>query len=174
MGPTTGCADSVNCFWAVHTGKLIIAAVLASGLVGCSSDSTDPDDNAPPNEFGIVAFTPSFLDIGLQRSAQLGVGNTGTASVSPVLLSVDDVRRTTMPDSPCTTIAAEASPSWIGSLAPGEEVAIQISFDTESVDFLECPPGQYDAGVRATVSGTVVASAGVRFAVDAPCQCSVI
>lgn len=140
---------------------ILAAGAVALGLAvfaaGCGDDST----SGPM--FGDLAFTPSFENIGTARSAELSLRNSGSTDLGPVLLGVDVIKRTTMPDSICSTIGTGVSPGSISSLAPGEEDVVEVSFDTQNVDLVDCPAGQYDADVFAAVNGTILGGATLRF-----------
>ena len=135
------------------------AALLALAAIGtaCSDDST----SGPM--FGDIAFSPSFQNIGSDRAAELTVRNAGSSDLGTILLGVDVIKRTTMPDSICSTIGSSVVPGSIASLAPGEENVVDVSLDTQNVDPVDCPAGQYDADVFAAVGGTILGGATIRF-----------
>lgn len=45
----------------------------------------------------------------------------------------------------------------------GEEDVVEVTFDTQNVDLVDCPAGQYDADVFAAVNGTILGGATLRF-----------
>lgn len=140
---------------------IVAAGAVALGLVafisGCSDDST----SGPM--FGDLTFTPSFENIGSGRSAELTVRNASSSDLGSVLLGVDVIKRTAMPDSICSTIGADVVPGSISSLAAGAEDVVEVNLDTQNVDIVDCPAGQYDADVFAAVSGTILGGATIRF-----------
>ena len=113
--------------------------------------------------FGDITFTPSFENIGSARSTQLTVRNVGSTELGPVQLGVDAIKRTTMPDSLCSTIGTDLVPGSIAFLAPDEAVVVDVTVDTQNVDIVDCPAGQYDADLFAAVSGTILGGATIRF-----------
>ncbi len=145
---------------------IVAMGAVAFGLVafaaGCSDDST----SGPM--FGDITFTPSFENIGSDRSIELTVRNESSTDFGPVLLGVDAIKRTTSPDSLCSTIFTDVAPGSIPSLAPDEEDVVEVSFDTQNVDLVDCPVGQYDADVFAAISGTILGGATIRFDWNGP------
>lgn len=139
----------------VATGALVLG--LTAFAWGCGDDST----SGPM--FGDLTFTPSFQNIGSARSAELTLRNASSTELGAVLLGVDVIKRTTMPDSICSTIGADVVPGSIASLAAGEEDVVEVSLDTQNVDLVDCPAGQYDADLFAAISGTILGGATIRF-----------
>lgn len=139
-----------------------VAACVAAGLVALGAGCSDDDSMSGPR-FGDITFTPSFENIGSARSAELTVENVSSSDLGPVLLGVDVVKRTTMPDSICNTIVVDVAPESISSLATGQENVLQVDIDTQNVDLVDCPAGQYDTDLFAAVNGTILGGATVRF-----------
>lgn len=135
------------------------AALLALAVIGAGCS----DDSGSGPMFGDLTFSPSFENIGSNRSAELTVRNAGSTDLGTILLGVDVIKRTTMPDSICSTIGTSVTPGSIASLAPGEQDVVDVSLDTQNVDPVDCPAGQYDADVFAAVGGTILGGATIRF-----------
>lgn len=135
------------------------AAALALIVLGAACG----DDSVSGPMFGDITFSPSFENIGAARSVELTVRNAGSTDLGTILLGVDVIKRTTMPDSICSSIGTSVAPNSLSSLAPGEEDAVEVSLDTQNVDLVDCPAGQYDADVFAAVGGTILGGATVRF-----------
>lgn len=140
---------------------IVAAGAVALGLAAFAAGCGDESTSGPM--FGDLTFTPSFENIGAERSTQLTVRNVSATELGAILLGVDFIKRTTLPDSICSTILADVLPGSIPSLAPGEQDVVELVLDTQSVDPTHCPAGQYDADVFAAVSGTILGGATIRF-----------
>lgn len=150
------------------TVGLLALCVVSSIQTGCSGDSAGPVDGSETPAFGDITFNPSSPDIGLQRSVQLAVHNETTVSLASVLLNVDAAHPASMPSAPCASIGTVLSPSVIPTLPASGQETITVLVDTNGVDFTECSAGAYDADVFATVDATVLATATIRFSLEAP------
>lgn len=151
-----------------RTVGFIALCVVSSTQVGCSGDSAGPVDGGDSPVFGDITFNPSSPDIGSERSVQLAVHNETTANLASVLLNVDAAHPAAMPNAPCASIGTLVSPSVIPTLPAAGQETISVLVDTNGVDFTECPADAYDAEVFATVDGSVLAMATIRFTLEAP------
>lgn len=136
---------------------VLAAGLLAAGPLACS------DETATGPQFGDLAFTPSFENVGAGRTAELTLTNSGSVELGPILVGVDAVFEVTDPDDLCSSIDVSVGPSSIASLAPGEDAVVDVTIDTSDVDPVDCPAAQYDADLFAAVDGQVLGGATIRF-----------
>jgi len=141
---------------------LATAGFVLGGPLACS------DENATGPQFGDLDFTPSFVNLGADVAVELTLTNSGEVELGPILVGKDALFPVTDPtdlrcDDPNGGIEVVAVPSSIASLAPGEDVSVQVAIDTENVDVAKCPPAQYDADMFAAVGGDVLGGATIRF-----------
>lgn len=136
---------------------LAAAGLLATGPLACS------DDNPTGPQFGDLAFTPSFENLGTGRTVELALTNSGSVELGPILVGVDAVFEVTDPDDLCSSIDVLVAPSSIASLAPGGNAVIDVTIDTSDVDPVDCPAAQYDADLFAAAGGQVLGGATIRF-----------
>lgn len=141
--------------------RMMVFAGIAGLCIFAPLACTDETMTGPG--FGDLAFTPSFQNIGSGRTLAMTLTNTGSTELGPVLIGLDAVFRTIMPDSLCSTIGVSITPSSVASLAPGADAAVDVELDTSAVDLVDCPPSQYDADLFAAVGGRVLGGATVRF-----------
>ena len=138
----------------------LLAAVGAAGLTTACGD----DDPSGPM-FGDLTFTPSIVLMGETRATTLTLRNRGTSELDGILIGVDQIFRTTQPDSLCGPPAevVTLAPSSVASLAAGEEVDIDVTLDLSTTTPTSCPPGTYDADIFAAVEQRILGGATLRF-----------
>jgi hypothetical protein len=140
------------------TTFLLGAALCLGGLAAaCGDDSTTGPS------FGDLDFTPSFENIGTQRSIELSLTNASSSAQGPIFVGLDVVFETTKPDSLCSSIGVNVIPAQIASLDPNASATIDVTIDTDNVDLVDCPPAQYDADIFAAVDNRVLGGATIRF-----------
>lgn len=153
--------DTMEGFRMQNRWGMILAATAALGATTVVSACSDDPGTGPM--FGDLEFTPSFDNIGSARETELTLRNAGDTGLGTILVGLDVLFQTTMPDSLCSSIAVLIAPSSIGSLAPGGEATIDVDIDTSGAMPDDCPPAQYDADIFASAGGTILGGATVRF-----------
>jgi hypothetical protein len=142
---------------------VMVAGVTGLGVFGSAACS---DESMTGPMFGDLTFTPSFENIGNGRTVELILSNAGSVELGPILVGSDFPKNVDFPDSICTTIDVDATPSNVASLAPGADVVIDIDLDTSGTTPDNCPPAQYDLDVFAAVDNQVLGGATVRFSLE--------
>jgi hypothetical protein len=138
---------------------MVVAGVIGLSVFGSAACS---DESMTGPSFGDLEFTPSFENIGNDRTIELVLTNAGSVELGPILVGNDLPKRVDNPNLICSTITATATPSSVTSLAPGGEIVIQVDIDTSAAD-AECQPEQYDLDMFAAVDNQVLGGATVRF-----------
>ena len=139
---------------------MVVAGVIGLSVFGSASCS---DESMTGPAFGDLEFTPSFENIGNERTIELVLTNAGSVELGPIVVGNDLAKRVDSPNVVCSTIAATATPSSVASLAPGSDAVIQVDIDTSDVDTDACQPAQYDLDMFAAVDNQVLGGATVRF-----------
>lgn len=140
--------------------RMVLAGSLVLGVVGLGACS---DETATGPMFGDLEFTPSFENIGSGRTIELILSNAGTVELGPILVGLDVVKQSNMPDLLCNSITVSVAPSSIASLPAGADATVTVTIDTSDVDPADCPPAQYDADVFASTDDRVLGGATIRF-----------
>ncbi len=127
-----------------------VVAVLAAigALAACG------DDSPVGPGFGDLAFTPSntlLLESAREGSATLS--NVGTIELGPIVLGANlAVGRPPLEAGGCPSFQTLVVPNSITSLTPGATANLDISIDDSNVDVRNCPTGDYDIRIQASVN----------------------
>jgi hypothetical protein len=124
------------------------AVLLLVALLGWSCG-----DDAPTGpQFGDLALTPLYVDMGADRDTMLVLRNDSDVSLGPVEIDPSPVIRADNLE-PCHGIDRVVSPSVVQSVAPGEEVELAVTVDDSGVTSADCPAADYEFDVTAAVNG---------------------
>ena len=142
--------------WVLLLGLAVIG-------IACSDDTSGP-------MFDDLQFTPTFLNIDSARSASFVLANRGETALGPILIGIDinNIRRSTFPDSFCSGAQVTVAPSSISSLAVNETADVDVTLDLSATTAMGCPNGEYDADIAAAVSNQVLGITTIRFDQVAP------
>lgn len=138
---------------------MMIVAGLSVGVFGVSACG---DDSMSGPEFGDLTFTPSFENIGNGRTVELVLTNAGSVELGPIVVGTDSPTHVDFPDFICPSMTRTVVPQNVASLAPGDEVVVDVEIDTSDVD-PGCDPAQYDVDVFAAVDSQILGGGTVRF-----------
>lgn len=133
-----------------------LALAMAATATACTDETSGP-------MFDDLEFTPTFVNIGMDRTASFVLENRGDTELGPVLIGVDLIRRSTFPDSLCSGAVVSVTPSQIPSLAVSEQADVDVTLDMSMTTAAGCPNGQYDADIAAAVSNQVLGITTIRF-----------
>lgn len=139
---------------------MTIVAGMSLGVLGVSGCG---DDSMSGPAFGDIEFTPTFENIGTGRTIELILTNAASVELGPIVVGNDFPKHRDFPDVICTTMSVTVAPSNVATLAPDDDVTIDISIDTSGVDPDACEFAEYDVDVLAAVDGQVLGAATVRF-----------
>lgn len=130
---------------------------LALAVAGCGDD----DPSGPG--FGDLELSPGFQEIGAVRATTLILSNVSDTPLGPIVIGGEPGQGTGLIIGElCNAMAPDVTPSAVGSLAPGAEVELTVTFDLAGVTVQECPAGDWDVDVTAAVGGRGLAGATVR------------
>ena len=135
----------------------LIAAVAMVGLGACSSSSDDPNQPAEPTIQ--LAFTPTSVSFGEDRSRAVELRNTGDEAAGPVelvALGVTDGGGNALPGA-----SLSVSPSEVATLNAGVSRAVTLTLDIPG----SVGSGDYEVDLEARVGGEAAASLGTTFTV---------
>lgn len=138
---------------------MMIVAAVSLGALGAAACG---DESSTGPRFGDLSFTPSFENIGDERTIELMLTNTGSVELGPIVVGNDFPKNVDFPDAICTTIDVTITPSNLSSLAPGGDALVEVVIDTSAMDS-DCDLVQYDLDVFAAVDSQVLGGATVRF-----------
>lgn len=140
----------------IRARRLSMAAVAAGALaVGCGGEGTGPGG---PGE---LAFSPSRLDVGVERRGTVALENPGAAPVGPVTLLPGEV--TAAAGGSVDGVRLRVSPTRVEEVPPGSSVELRV----EVVVDAPLPPAEYRADVRARSAGGAERTLAVAFRVEA-------
>lgn len=140
-----------------HT-VVVLAAVGAFGACG--------DDDPVGPGFGDLAFTPSSdIEFGSQRDSTVTLSNVSAGQLGPIVVGANSATgQLPLESILCPEFEMTIHPNRITSLSPGAATDLDITIDDSSVNVIDCPPGEYEILLLASVSNVVLA--GVRLKID--------
>ncbi len=137
------------------TTAAILGLTLAAG--GCGDD----DPSGPG--FGDLELSPGFQEIGAVRSTTVILSNVSDVALGPIVIGGEPGQGTGLITGDlCNAMIPDLTPSAVGSLAPGAEVEITVSFDLAGVTVQECRAGDWDVDITAAVDSRGLAGATIR------------
>jgi hypothetical protein len=141
----------------------ILRTALALGLglwltvAGCG------DDDLLGPGFGDLELSPGFQEIGAARNTTVILSNVSDVALGPIVVRGEAGQGTRLISGElCSAMVPDVTPSAVGSLAPGAEVEIAVTFDLAGVTVQECPGGDWDVDITAAVDSRGLASATIR------------
>ncbi|MGB5302891.1 MAG: hypothetical protein WBO43_09730 [Gemmatimonadota bacterium] len=135
----------------------LIAALAMVSLGACSSSSDDPNQPAEPTIQ--LAFTPTSVSFGEDRSRAVELRNTGDEAAGPVelvALGVTDGGGNAVPGA-----SLSVSPSEVATLNAGVSRAVTLTLDIPG----SVGSGDYEVDLEARVGGEAAVSLGSTFTV---------
>lgn len=137
---------------------VVLAAVGAFGACG--------DDDPVGPSFGDLAFTPSSdIEFGSERDSTVTLSNVGPDQLGPIVLGTNTATgQLPLEGTLCPEFETTVVPNRVTSLSPGAATDLDIAIDDSTVDVIDCPPGEYEILLLASVSDVVLAS--VRLKID--------
>jgi hypothetical protein len=141
----------------------ILRRALALGLgLGLTVAGCGDDDPLGPG-FGDLELSPGFQEIGAARAATMILSNVSDVALGPIVVGGEAGQGTGLIIGElCNAMAPDVTPSAVGSLAPGAEVEITVTFDLAGVTVQECPAGDWDVDITAAVDTRGLAGATIR------------
>jgi len=139
-------------------------AVMAVGLgLGLAVAGCGDDDLSGPG-FGDLEIAPGLQEIGTERQTTVILSNVSDVALGPIRIGGEAGQGTRPPiiGELCNAMAPDVTPSSVGSLAPGAEIELTVTFDLAGVTVEECPAGEWDIDLTAAVDGRGLAGATIR------------
>jgi hypothetical protein len=138
-----------------------VVVLAAFGAFGACGD----DDPVGPG-LGDLVFTPSSeIDFGSERDSTVTLSNVSSGQLGPIVVGANSATgQLPLENVLCPEFETTIVPNRISSLAPGAASELDVTIDDTSVDVIDCPHGEYEILLLASVNDVVLAS--VRLKID--------